>query len=162
MYANLPLGNETIKAVLKKAVAPSERRDMVSRLAKDQRLSIKRSYQVMNLSRAAYYREENKLAVRDAPVVEALNAVLPSMAGGDSGKVMTALSCRVIHGITSGLAGVLRHEAQSAASHEEALDQADAIAFHPAGQAESKCFHRVLQPVIPDRSAQQLVICLAR
>jgi putative transposase len=49
---------------------------MVSRLAKDQRLSIRRSCQLVNLSRAAYYREENKLAVRDAPVVEALNAVV--------------------------------------------------------------------------------------
>ena len=50
---------------------------MVLRLAKDQGLlSIKRSCQLMSLSRAAYYREENKLAVRDAPVVEALNAVV--------------------------------------------------------------------------------------
>ena len=30
----------------------------------------------MSLSRAAYYREENRLAARDAPVVEALNAVV--------------------------------------------------------------------------------------
>ena len=49
---------------------------MVSHLAKDQKLSIKRSCQLVNLSRAAYYREENKFAVRDAPVVEALNAVV--------------------------------------------------------------------------------------
>ena len=49
---------------------------MVSRLTQDQELSIKRSCQLVNLSRAAYYREENKLAVRDAPVVEALNAVV--------------------------------------------------------------------------------------
>jgi len=47
---------------------------MVLRLAKDQGLSIHRSCQLVNLSRAAYYREENKLATRDAPVVEALNA----------------------------------------------------------------------------------------
>jgi len=31
---------------------------------------------MVNLSRAAYYREESKFAVRDAPVVEALNAVV--------------------------------------------------------------------------------------
>src|SRR6476661_2393575 len=49
---------------------------MVSRLAKDQELSIKRSCQLVNLSRAAYYREENKFAERDAPVVEALNGVV--------------------------------------------------------------------------------------
>jgi putative transposase len=49
---------------------------MVSRLTQDQELSIKRSCQLVNLSRAAYYREENKFAVRDAPVVEALNAVV--------------------------------------------------------------------------------------
>lgn len=49
---------------------------MVSHLAKDQGLSIKRSCQLVNLSRAAYYREENKFAVHDAPVVEALNAVV--------------------------------------------------------------------------------------
>ena len=49
---------------------------MVSRLAQDQRLSVRRSCQLVNLSRAAYYREENKLEVRDAPVVEALNAVV--------------------------------------------------------------------------------------
>src|SRR4051794_1631249 len=49
---------------------------MVSRLAQDQRLSIKRSCQLVNLSRAAYYREENKLVMRDAPVIEALNAVV--------------------------------------------------------------------------------------
>jgi len=49
---------------------------MVSCLAKDQGLSINRSCQLVNLSRAAYYREENKLAVRDASVVEALNAVV--------------------------------------------------------------------------------------
>lgn len=71
---------------------------------------------------------------------------LPSMAGGDSGKVMTALSCRVIHGITSGLAGVLRHEAQSAASHEEALDQADAMRFIQPGKPNQnafiECFNR--------------------
>jgi len=39
-------------------------------------MSIRRSCQLVNLSRAAYYREENKFAVRDAPVVEALNAVV--------------------------------------------------------------------------------------
>lgn len=49
---------------------------MVSRLAKDQRVSIRRSCQLVNLSRAAYYREEHRLAARDAPVVEALNAVV--------------------------------------------------------------------------------------
>ena len=49
---------------------------MVSRLAKDQGLSVNRSCQLVNLSRAAYYREERGLAVRDAPVVEALNAVV--------------------------------------------------------------------------------------
>ena len=31
---------------------------------------------LVNLLRAAYYREENKLAVRDPPVVEALNEVV--------------------------------------------------------------------------------------
>jgi len=45
-------------------------------LAKDQSLSIRRSCQLVNLSRAAYYREEKGLAARDAPVVEALNAVV--------------------------------------------------------------------------------------
>lgn len=45
-------------------------------MAKDQGLSIKRSCQLVNLSRAAYYREGGSFAVRDAPVVEALNAVV--------------------------------------------------------------------------------------
>jgi putative transposase len=49
---------------------------VVLRLAKDQGLSIKRSCLLVNLSRAAYYREENKSAMRDAPVVEAINARL--------------------------------------------------------------------------------------
>ena len=49
---------------------------MVLRLAGDQKLSIKQSCQLVNLSRAAYYRNENKLAVRDAPVIEALNAIV--------------------------------------------------------------------------------------
>jgi putative transposase len=49
---------------------------MVSHLAKDQGLSIKRSCQVVSLSRAAYYREAGRFAVRDAPVIEALNAVV--------------------------------------------------------------------------------------
>ena len=49
---------------------------MVFRLAKDQGISINRSCQLVNLSRAAYYREENKLAARDALVVEALDAVV--------------------------------------------------------------------------------------
>ena len=49
---------------------------MVSYLVKDQVLSIKRSCRLVNLSRAAYYREKSKLAVRDARVVEALNAVV--------------------------------------------------------------------------------------
>jgi putative transposase len=49
---------------------------MVLRLAGDQKLSIKQSCQLVNLSRAAYYRDENKLAVRDAPVIEALNAIV--------------------------------------------------------------------------------------
>ena len=49
---------------------------MVSYLVKDQVLSIKRSCHLANLSRAAYYREEKRLAARDAPVVEALNAVV--------------------------------------------------------------------------------------
>ncbi|PTR17001.1 putative transposase [Nitrosospira sp. Nsp2] len=49
---------------------------MVLRLAGDQKLSIRQSCQLVNLSRAAYYRDENKLAVRDAPVIEALNAIV--------------------------------------------------------------------------------------
>lgn len=49
---------------------------MVLRLAKDQRLFIRRSCQLLNLSRAAYYREESKLAARDELVVEALNAMV--------------------------------------------------------------------------------------
>ena len=49
---------------------------MVLRLAGGQKLSIKQSCQLVNLSRAAYYRDENKLAVRDAPVIEALNAIV--------------------------------------------------------------------------------------
>src|SRR4051794_24440768 len=49
---------------------------MVLRLAKDQSLSIKRSCRLINLSRAAYYREKKGLAARDALVVEALNAVV--------------------------------------------------------------------------------------
>jgi putative transposase len=53
MYANLALENEAIKGGFKKAVAPSERRDMASRLAQDQRLSVRRSCQLVNLSRVA-------------------------------------------------------------------------------------------------------------
>jgi putative transposase len=49
---------------------------MVLHLAGDQKLSIKQSCQLVNLSRAAYYRDENKVAVRDAPVIEALNAIV--------------------------------------------------------------------------------------
>ena len=49
---------------------------MVSCLAKDQGLSINRSCRLVNLSRAAYYREESKCAVRDAPVVVALNTLV--------------------------------------------------------------------------------------
>ncbi len=49
---------------------------MVSSLVKDQGLTIKRSCQLVNLSRAAYYREKISLAVRDAPVIEALNSIV--------------------------------------------------------------------------------------
>jgi putative transposase len=49
---------------------------VVSRLVKDQEFSIRRSCRLVNLSRAAYYRNENKLAMRDAPVVEALNTIV--------------------------------------------------------------------------------------
>jgi putative transposase len=49
---------------------------MVSHLVKDQMLSIKRSCHLVNLSRAAYYREERRLAAPDAPVFKALNAVV--------------------------------------------------------------------------------------
>jgi putative transposase len=49
---------------------------VVLRLAGDQKLSIRQSCQLVNLSRAAYYRDENKVAVRDAPVIEALNAIV--------------------------------------------------------------------------------------
>ena len=49
---------------------------MVSNLVKDQGLTIKRSCQLVNLSRAAYYQEKISLAVRDAPVIEALNSIV--------------------------------------------------------------------------------------
>jgi putative transposase len=49
---------------------------LVLRLAKDQGLPIKRCCQAVSLSRAAYYRQRSKPAVRDAPVIEALNAVV--------------------------------------------------------------------------------------
>jgi putative transposase len=54
---------------------------MALRLAKDQGLSISRSCQLVKLSRAAYYREENKFVMRDEPVVEALNAVVAKHGG---------------------------------------------------------------------------------
>ena len=95
---------------------------MVSCLATDQGLSINRSCQLVNLSRAAYYREDNKLAVRDARVVEALNAVAAKQAAGDSGSVMTGCGYGSCMESQADLAGVLRHEAQSAASCEEAID----------------------------------------
>ena len=49
---------------------------MVSRVAKDQGLSINRSCRLVNLSRAVSYREKDKLAVRDGRMVDALNAVV--------------------------------------------------------------------------------------
>ena len=49
---------------------------MVSHLVKDQGLTIKRSCQLVNLSRTAYYREKISLAVRDAPIIEALNSIV--------------------------------------------------------------------------------------
>jgi putative transposase len=58
---------------------------MVLRLAGDQQLSIRQSCQLVNLSRATYYRDENRLAVRDAPVIERSMRLLPSIAVGDSG-----------------------------------------------------------------------------
>ena len=53
MNANFALENKAIKAIFKKAIASSEHRDMVSHLAKDQGLSLNRSCQLVNLSRAA-------------------------------------------------------------------------------------------------------------
>ena len=47
---------------------------------------------------------------------------------GDSGNAMTGCGLKVILGTTSGPAGLLRHEAQSAASREETIDQTDAAA----------------------------------
>ena len=43
---------------------------------KDQGLTIKRSYQLVNLSRVAYYQEKTSFAVRDAPAIEALNSIV--------------------------------------------------------------------------------------
>jgi len=50
------------------------------------------------------------------------------MAAGDSGSVMTGCGYGSCMESQADLAGVLRHEAQSAASCEEAIDQADAAA----------------------------------
>ena len=229
---------------------------MVSRLAKDQGLSIKRSCQLVNLSRAAYYREENKLAVRDAPVVEALNAVVAKHGRWGFWKCHDRLRLdghpwnhkrvwriycqmklnlprrtkrrlirpaqplnaplwpneiwsldfmsdslyqgrrfRTLNILDEGVREALAIEIDTSLPAQRvvrALQQLEAwrglpkairldngpeltsqylgrlvqrqghrTAFHPAGQAESKCFHRALQPLIPDRSAQQLVIYIA-
>ncbi len=80
---------------------------MVSRMAQDQRLSVRRSCQLVNLSRAAYYRKKNKLEMRDAPVVEALNAVVAKHGRWGSGNVMTGCGWMVIHGITSESGGYI-------------------------------------------------------
>ena len=79
---------------------------MVLRLAGDQKLSIRQSCQLVNLSRAAYYRDENKLAVRDAPVRRSMR-LLPSMAVGDSGNAMTGCGLKVILGTTSESGGCI-------------------------------------------------------
>jgi putative transposase len=74
---------------------------MVSRLAQGQRLSIRRSCRLVNLSRAAYYRDENKLAVRDTPVVEALNAVVAKHGRWGFWKCHDGCGLQVILGTTS-------------------------------------------------------------
>jgi hypothetical protein len=55
----------------------------------------------MNLSRAAYYREENKFAVRDAPVVEAVIAVVAQHGRWGFGNALTGCGWKAIRGITS-------------------------------------------------------------
>jgi hypothetical protein len=55
---------------------PGHRSHYTAFWVKDQVLSIKRSCHLMDLSRAAYCRDENKLAVQDASVIEALNAIV--------------------------------------------------------------------------------------
>ena len=55
---------------------PSERREAAGIMVREHRLSVSRACRAAKLSRAAYYRQGIDWARRDAPVIEALNAVV--------------------------------------------------------------------------------------
>jgi hypothetical protein len=92
-------------------------------LAKDQGLSIKRSCKLVNLSRAAYYREADRFAMRDAPVGEAFNAV--AVKHGPSGFWCHArLRLDGYAESQAGVAGLLPDEAESAKANQAATYEA--------------------------------------
>ncbi|MDH3900824.1 MAG: IS3 family transposase, partial [Gammaproteobacteria bacterium] len=63
-------------ADFKKVLRLPECRPAVKFLSEEQRLSISRSCQCMELSRSAYYREQQDRLPRDQPVIDALNGLV--------------------------------------------------------------------------------------
>ena len=76
MYADMALENQALKDLIeKKALRPSDKREAVTYLIAEHRMSVQRSCRCIGLSRAAYYRSP-VAQDRNAEVIDAINSLL--------------------------------------------------------------------------------------
>ena len=105
---------------------------MVDRLVSEGGLSVQRACGTVNLSRAAYYRAAEDIAVRDGPVIEASMISSPSTAAGAFGSVMNACGSMAIAGIISAPGESIVPCAESSAARAQASRAAGPTAGAPA------------------------------
>ena len=95
MYADRALENRVMKGLIeKKALRPSEKREMAQYLIERHQLSKARSYRRVGLARGALYRSLVDWTQRDAPVVSDLNGLLEELPRSGFWKYAGTLSRR--------------------------------------------------------------------
>jgi len=102
MYADLALENTAIKDVLsRQTLTPSAKREAIRIMTEEHGVPIVRACQAARLSRTAYYRPGMDRAVRDAEVINALQAIVVEEHRWGSGSATIDCGRKATVGITS-------------------------------------------------------------
>lgn len=83
-------------------MTPAARRQVIEVLTTEHQLSVRRACRVAGLARAAWYAVPINPAVRDAAVIDVLQALVADHDGGASGSATTGCVSMATAGITSG------------------------------------------------------------